>query len=153
MPRLNHVAIVVEDLEAALPFFRDLLGLPLARVADVPAEEVRIAFFPMEGGEIELVEPTTSESGVARFLARRGPGLHHICVEVDDLEATLGRLRAAGIQLIHETPLIGHDGTRYAFIHPKSAFGVLVELYERVGGKASGREGAPDRDGVEGPRG
>ena len=131
MPRLNHVAIVVEDLEAALPFFRDLLGLPLDRVAEVPEEEVRVAFFPMEGGEIELVQPTTSESGGARCLARRGPGLHHICVEVEDLEATLRRLQAAGVQLIHETPLMGREGTRYAFIHPKSAFGVLVELYER----------------------
>lgn len=131
MPRLDHVAIVVEDLEAALPFFRDLLGLPLDRVAEVPEEEVRVAFFPMEGGEIELVQPTTSDSGVARFLARRGPGLHHICVEVEDLEATLRRLQTAGVQLIHETPLMGRDGIRYAFIHPKSAFGVLVELYER----------------------
>ncbi|MCS6965072.1 methylmalonyl-CoA epimerase [Thermoflexus sp.] len=131
MPRLNHVAIVVEDLETALPFFRDLLGLPLDRVADVPAEEVRVAFFPMEGGEIELVQPTNSESGVARFLARRGPGLHHICLEVEDLEGALERLRAAGVQLIHEAPLTGQGGTRYAFIHPKSAFGVLVELYER----------------------
>ncbi len=140
MPRLNHVAIVVEDLAAALPFFRDLLGLPLARVADIPAEAVRVAFFPMEGGEIELVQPTTPDSGVARFLARRGPGLHHICVEVEDLEATLERLRAAGVQLIHETPLLGSDGTRYAFIHPRSAFGVLVELYERLEGGSPGEE-------------
>jgi methylmalonyl-CoA/ethylmalonyl-CoA epimerase len=132
MPRLNHVAIVVEDLEAALPFFRDLLGLPLARVADVPAEQVRVAFFPMEGGEIELVQPTDPESGVAKFLARRGPGLHHICVEVEDLDGTLKRLKEAGVQLIHESPLVGSDGTRYAFIHPRSAFGVLVELYERA---------------------
>lgn len=134
MPRLNHVAIVVEDVEAALPFFRDLLGLPLARVAEVPTEEVRVAFFPMEGGEIELVQPLNPESGVAKFLARRGPGLHHICLEVEDLEATLERLRAAGVQLIHDRPLVGSDGTRYAFIHPKGAFGVLVELYERPRG-------------------
>jgi len=143
MPRLNHVAIVVADLEAALPFFRDLLGLPLARIAEVPEEAVRVAFFPMDGGEIELVQPTDAESGVARFLARRGPGLHHICVEVEDLEGVLGRLRAAGVQLIHEAPLTGRDGTRYAFIHPKSAFGVLVELYERpgAGAEAGGIEG------------
>jgi methylmalonyl-CoA/ethylmalonyl-CoA epimerase len=134
MPRLNHVAIVVEDLEAALPFFRDLLGLPLARVAEVPAEEVRVAFFPMEGGEIELVQPLNPESGVAKFLARRGPGLHHICIEVEDLDGVLRRLKEAGAQLIHEFPLVGGDGMRYAFIHPRSAFGVLVELYERASG-------------------
>lgn len=133
MPRLNHIAIVVEDLEAAVPFFRDLLGLPLERIAEVPAEAVRVAFFPTEGGEIELVQPTTPDSGVARFLARRGPGLHHLCVEVEDLEGIMGRLREAGVPLIHEAPLVGSDGTRYAFIHPKGAFGVLIELYERPG--------------------
>jgi methylmalonyl-CoA/ethylmalonyl-CoA epimerase len=88
----------------------------------------------MEGGEIELVQPTDPESGVAKFLARRGPGLHHICVEVEDLDGTLKRLKEAGVQLIHESPLVGSDGTRYAFIHPRSAFGVLVELYERASG-------------------
>lgn len=127
---LNHVAIVVENLDAALAFWRDALGLPLEQTEHNPDEAVRIAFLPLGDSEIELLEPTTEDSGIARYLARRGPGMHHLCIEVDDIEAALGRLRQHGAELINETPKTRPDGTRYAFIHPRSAGGVLVELYE-----------------------
>lgn len=132
MPKIiaiNHLAILVEDVHAALPFWRDALGLELETVQDVPAQEARIAFLPVGGGEIELVQPTTEDSGVARYLAKRGPGMHHLCLEVDDLPAMLEQLKVKGVHLINETPQ-ERDGRRFAFIHPESANGVLVELYQ-----------------------
>ncbi len=129
--RLDHLAIVVADIEEALAFWRDALGLEVSEVAEVPRERSAIAFLPLENGEIELVQPTDEESGVARYLSKRGPGMHHICLEVDDLDAMLQRLKARGVQLINPEPVTKENGVRYAFIHPKSAFGVLVELYEK----------------------
>ena len=129
--RMDHLAVVVADLDEALTFWRDALGLDVAEVADVPAERAAIAFLPLENGEIELVQPTDDESGIARYLAKRGPGMHHVCLEVDDLDAMLQRLKARGVQLINPEPVTKENGVRYAFIHPKSAFGVLVELYEK----------------------
>jgi len=129
--RIAHIAIVVEDIEGALAFWRDALGLPLALVEDVPEQQATVAFLPTSESEVELVKPSTDSSGIARFLAKRGPGLHHICFEVDDLAATLARLKAKGIRLIDETPKLGVGGQKIAFIHPESAQGVLVELYER----------------------
>lgn len=127
---INHIAIVVEDIEAALSFWRDALGLDLKEQRDVPAEAAQVAFLPVGDSEIELVQPTNPDSGMAKFLAKRGAGLHHICLEVDDIEATMSQLKAKGVRLIHEAPLTSADGRRYAFIHPQSATGVLVELYE-----------------------
>ncbi|MBN1284572.1 MAG: methylmalonyl-CoA epimerase [Anaerolineae bacterium] len=127
---VNHIAIVTEDLAAALRFWRDALGLPLDHTAEVAAEEVKVAVLPAGASAVELLEPAAAGSGVARYLAKRGPGLHHICLEVEDIEATLARLAAHGVQLIDETPRTGDDGKRYAFVHPKSAGGVLVELYQ-----------------------
>jgi methylmalonyl-CoA/ethylmalonyl-CoA epimerase len=89
-----------------------------------------VAFIPVGGSEVELVKPTTDDSGLARYLEKRGPGMHHLCLEVDDIEEMLRRLKEKGIQLINETPMTGSGGRRYAFIHPKSANGVMVELYE-----------------------
>lgn len=129
--RLDHLAIVVADLDEALAFWRDALGLPVSEVAEVPRERSAIAFLPLENGEIELVQPTDEESGIARYLAKRGPGMHHVCLEVDDLDGLLQRLKDHGVELINPEPVTKPDGVRYAFIHPKSAFGVLVELYER----------------------
>lgn len=128
--RIDHIAIVVEDIDGALGFWRDVLGLPLDHVEDVPEQKSIVAFMPTGGSEVELVKPTTDDSGVARFLQKRGPGIHHICFEVEDLEATLDELRREGVKLINETPLEGSGGKRLAFIHPSSASGVLVELYE-----------------------
>ncbi|HEY57090.1 MAG TPA: methylmalonyl-CoA epimerase [Anaerolineae bacterium] len=129
--RLDHLAIVVTDIEEALAFWRDALGLEVSEVAEVPRERSAIAFLPLENGEIELVQPTDEASGVARYLSKRGPGMHHICLEVDDLDAMLQRLKERGVQLINPEPVAKENGVRYAFIHPKSAFGVLVELYEK----------------------
>jgi methylmalonyl-CoA/ethylmalonyl-CoA epimerase len=128
--RIDHIAVLVDDLEKTLAFWRDGLGMELSHVEDVPAEKSMVAFLPLGGSEVELVKPTTDDSGLARYLEKRGPGMHHLCLEVDDIEGMLARLKAAGIQLINETPLAGLGGKRYAFVHPKSANGVMVELYE-----------------------
>jgi methylmalonyl-CoA/ethylmalonyl-CoA epimerase len=128
--KINHVAIVVPDIEAALSFWRDALGLELSHVEDMPEQESVVAFLPLGESEVELVEPTTDTSGLARYLAKRGPGMHHLCFEVDDIEATLARLKDQGVQLINEEPTVGAGGRKIAFVHPKSTGGVLVELYE-----------------------
>jgi methylmalonyl-CoA/ethylmalonyl-CoA epimerase len=130
--RIHHLALVVDDLEAALAFWRDTLGLELAKIEDVPEQQAEIAFLPAGDSEIELVRPTTSESGVARFLAKRGPGMHHVCLEVQDLDGALHRLRARGARLITPEPVTNAEGRRLAFIHPESTCGVLVELYEQL---------------------
>jgi methylmalonyl-CoA/ethylmalonyl-CoA epimerase len=128
--RINHIAIIVPDLDVALAFWRDTLGLDLTHTEDVPSQQSLVAFLPVGEGELELVKPTTETSGAAKFLARRGPGLHHIALEVDDLDALLARLKAKGVRLINEAPVEAAGGHRAAFIHPESASGVLVELYE-----------------------
>lgn len=128
---IHHIAIAVRDLEAALAFYRDALGLEMTERRTVPQEGVEIAFLPAGGGEIELLRPLDEESGVARFIEKRGEGLHHICLRVDDIAAAMERLRAAGATLLSDEPRIGADGTRYVFVHPKSAHGVLLELYEK----------------------
>lgn len=130
--RINHIAIVVQDLEVALRVYRDALGLPLARVEEVPAEGVRVAFLPLseDGGRIELVQPITDDTGVARYLAKRGEGIHHICLEVDDIQAAMVEMATYGLQVLEEKPRLGSHGQKYVFIHPKTAHGVLIELYE-----------------------
>lgn len=128
--KIDHIAIVIEDIEASLGFWRDALGMEVSHVEDVPAEKSQVVFIPLGGSEIELVRPTSGDSGLARYLEKRGPGLHHVCLEVDDIEAMLTQLKEKGVQLIQETAQAGLGGRKYAFIHPKSAGGVLVELYE-----------------------
>lgn len=128
--RIDHIAIVVPDLEAGTGFWAEALGLPVERIEAVPDEGVDVAFLPVGESEVELLQPTDEESGVARFLEKRGPGLHHICFEVDDIAATLERLRVANVPLINEQPKTGSSGKKFAFIHPKGTGGVLVELYE-----------------------
>jgi methylmalonyl-CoA epimerase len=131
MPKsIHHVAIVVHDLDQALAFYRDALGLEMADRRQVLEEGVEIAFLPTGEAEIELLQPLSEEGGVARFLKKRGEGLHHICLVVDDIDTAMGRLEAAGTQVLSEEPQVGADGTRYVFVHPKSAHGVLIELYE-----------------------
>lgn len=126
----NHLAIVVDDMEAALLFWRESLGLAQAgEIESIPAEAVNIAFLALGDAHIELIQPTTNDSGVANYLAKRGPGMHHLCLEVANLDAKLAALRAAGCELINETPR-ERGSRRYAFVHPKSAGGVLLELYE-----------------------
>jgi len=127
---VNHVAVVVDDMEKALSFWQDALGIHMHELRDVPAEKSQVAFLPLEGSEVELVMPTSDDSGIAKYLAKRGPGMHHICLEVDDIEGMLAQLRAKEVRLINEEPRSSADGKKYAFIHPESTGGVLVELYE-----------------------
>ena len=127
---IDHVAIVVRDLDEALAFYRDALGLDVIERRDVLEEGVEIASLPLARGRIELVRPLSDEGGVARFLEKRGEGLHHICLVVDDIVDAMEHLREAGADLITDEPQVGADGTRYVFIHPQSAHGVLLELYE-----------------------
>jgi methylmalonyl-CoA/ethylmalonyl-CoA epimerase len=89
-----------------------------------------VAFLPLPGSEVELVQPTTDDSGIAKYLAKRGPGMHHLCLEVDDIEGMMSQLKSKGVRLINEEPRSAADGKKYAFIHPESTSGVLVELYE-----------------------
>ena len=133
--RVHHVAIVVESIEAALVFHRDRLGLELETIMDIPSDRVRIAFLGVGESKVELVQPTDDTTGVARFLASKGEGFHHVCYEVDNLAETLLRLEIDGVELIDTAPRRGAEGP-VAFIHPRSGHGVLVELIEAPGGPA-----------------
>jgi len=128
--KINHVAVLVDNLDDALGFWQTALGLPLERTEVNEAEAVKIGFLGVGGTDIELLEPTDPETGVGRALAKRGAGLHHICLEVDDITASMQRMRDHGVTLINETPRLREDDVQYCFIHPKSTGGVLVELYE-----------------------
>ncbi len=128
--KVNHIAIVVSDLEESLRFWVDVLGLELSHKETVTSQGVEVAFLPIGDSKIELLQPMDDESGVARYLEKRGPGMHHLCVEVEDIVAAMAKLAAADVQLINEEPVVGSDGRKFAFIHPKSANGVLLELYE-----------------------
>lgn len=133
--RIHHVAIVVRSIEDALPFHRDRLGLAVERIADIPADRVRIAFLGVGESRIELLEPTDGGTGVARFLEARGEGIHHVCYEVENLARALGDLQAEGVELIDTAPRAGAEGP-VAFVHPRAGHGVLVELIEAPGGPA-----------------
>ena len=128
--KVNHIAIVVPNMEEANHFWVDTLGLKPESVKQVEEEGVEVAFLPVGDSEIELIRPTDVESGVAKYLEKRGSGMHHICFEVEDIAAMLEKLRNNNVSLITENVLVNENGTRYAFIHPKGANGVLVELYE-----------------------
>jgi methylmalonyl-CoA/ethylmalonyl-CoA epimerase len=127
---IHHVAVVVDDMEKSLNFWRNALGMELHELRDVPAERSQVAFLPVAGAEVELVMPTSDDSGIAKYLAKRGPGLHHICLEVDDIDGMMSQLKSRAIRLINEEPRAGADGRKYAFVHPESTGGVLVELYQ-----------------------
>lgn len=140
--RVHHVAIVVRSIEPALGLYRDLLGLPLETVMDIPSDRVRIAFLAVGESKVELVEPTDDTTGVARFLAKQGEGFHHVCFEVANLAEELTRLGIDGIELIDSAPRKGAEGP-VAFLHPRSCHGVLVELIEAPGGPAWAALGYP----------
>jgi methylmalonyl-CoA epimerase len=133
--RIHHVALVVASLEAALPLYHDLLGLPLETIMDIESDRVRIAFLGVGESKVELVQPTDDTTGVARFLASKGEGFHHVCFEVDNLTEELTRLGIDGVELIDSAPRRGAEGP-VAFLHPRSCHGVLVELIEAPGGPA-----------------
>ncbi len=133
--RIDHVAIIVRDIEQALLFYRNTLGIMPSEIKEVPTEQVRIAFLPIGGpggSEIELIEPTTPDSSLAKFLEKRGEGLHHICLEVEDIDAALAEMQEKGIPVLDKQPRIAAEG-RAIFIHPRAANGVLVELVEKEG--------------------
>jgi methylmalonyl-CoA/ethylmalonyl-CoA epimerase len=126
--RIAHIGIAVRALDDLLPFYRDILGLP-----DVPLDDSDGAkIVGLAAGEslVELLEPDTDDSPIAKFVAKRGPGIHHVCFAVDDLDGTLDKCRAAGVRLIDETPRLGAEGKRIAFLHPSATGGVLIELTE-----------------------
>jgi methylmalonyl-CoA/ethylmalonyl-CoA epimerase len=130
LKRINHIAIVVPEINDAKRFWIDVMGLQIEHEGHVHSQKVDVTFLPISESNIELLQPTDTESGVAKYLSNRGAGMHHICFEVDDIEAVLSQLSAAEIRLIDEQPRIGDDGKKYAFIHPKATGGVLVELYQ-----------------------
>lgn len=127
--KINHVAVAVPDVDGALNFWRDALGLCVDHIEDVPSQKSQVVFIPVGESEVELVKPTSDDSGVAKFVAERGGGMHHLCFEVDDIEGMLAQLKEKGVRLINETPQ-ELPGRKVAFVHPKSTNGVLVELYQ-----------------------
>jgi LAO/AO transport system kinase len=139
---LDHVGIAVAALDARLPLYRDRLGLPLGEIEDVPTEGVRAAFLPAGRTRIELLEPTRPDAALARHLERRGEGVHHLCFEVDDLDAALLRLKEAGLALVGDGARPGAEGRRVAFVHPKGTGGVLIELRSRTAGRGAAKEEA-----------
>jgi methylmalonyl-CoA/ethylmalonyl-CoA epimerase len=128
--KIDHIAVVVDDMSTALNFWQNALGLALEATETNENEAVDIAFLPVGESRIELLKPTSADSGIAKYLAKRGAGMHHLCLAVADIETAMAHIASQGIQLINETPRQREDGTRYAFIHPKSTGGVMVELYE-----------------------
>jgi methylmalonyl-CoA epimerase len=131
--RIDHVAIIVRDIEQALTFYRDTLGITPGEIKEVPGEQVRIAFLPMGGpggSEIELIEPIVPDSSLARFLEKRGEGLHHICLEVEHIDAALAEMQEKGAAVLDKQPRIAAEG-RAIFLHPKGTNGVLLELLEK----------------------
>ena len=133
--KVHHVALIVRSIEAALGLWQEQLGLELETVMAIPSDKVRIAFLGVGESKVELVEPTDETTGVARFLATKGEGFHHVCFEVANLAETLLRLEIAGLELIDTAPRRGAEGP-VAFIHPRACHGVLVELIEAPGGPA-----------------
>ncbi len=128
--KLDHIAIAVASIEQGLSFYANQLGLVVDGIETVEEQGVRVAKLKIGDTHIELLEPLDANTPVGRFLQGRGPGLHHLCFAVGDIEATLGSLKASGVQLIDQTPKLGASGAKIAFIHPRSSNGVLIELSE-----------------------
>jgi methylmalonyl-CoA epimerase len=131
--RIDHIAIIVRSIEQALVFYRNTLGITPSEIKEVPTEQVRIAFLPMGGpggSEIELIEPTTPDSSLSKFLEKRGEGLHHICLEVENIDAALQEMQEKGALVLDKQPRMAAEG-RAIFLHPKGTNGVLLELLEK----------------------
>ncbi|MDD3716804.1 MAG: methylmalonyl-CoA epimerase [Candidatus Marinimicrobia bacterium] len=128
--KISHIGIAVTSLEAQIPFYRDVLGLEFAGIETVKDQKVKTAMFKVGDTRIELLEPTTDDSPIAKFLEKRGQGIHHIAYLVDDCRSALQRLEAEGVQMIDKEPRKGAFGHTIAFAHPKSTFGILTELTE-----------------------
>jgi methylmalonyl-CoA/ethylmalonyl-CoA epimerase len=128
--KVEHIGVAVASIEDSVHVFRDLLGIPLEKVYSSDAIKTKIAFFPLQGCTIELIEPLDPESPAAKFIQKRGEGIHHVCLGVDNIEATLREFEAKGIALLNKTPRRTQDGRLIAFLNPKSTHGVLIELEE-----------------------
>ena len=137
LKKIDHFGVAVRELEKALGIYRDGLGLEVDGVEEIPQEGVRVAFLPIGETRLELLEPTSESSPVARFLEKRGEGLHHVCFQVDGLERQIPDLRARGLELLPGYPRQGAEGERVAFFHPRSTGGVLIELREKVDGEST----------------
>lgn len=129
--KINHVGIAVKDIEEALKFWRDAMGIELQHIEEVESQKVKVAFLPVGESEVELLEATAEDTGVAKFITEKGGGMHHLCIEVDDITAKLTELKGKGIRLINEEP-VELPGRKMAFVHPKATGGVLLELYEVI---------------------
>ncbi|MCE5256765.1 MAG: methylmalonyl-CoA epimerase [Spirochaetaceae bacterium] len=129
---LDHIGIAVEKIDASLPVWEGILGLPLHGIEEVAEQKVKTAFIPMGESEIELLETTDPEGPIGKFLVAKGQGVHHLAFRVANIDEALAELKAKGVRLIDETPRYGAGGARIAFIHPKATGGVLVELCERA---------------------
>ena len=127
---LDHLGVAVESLAQAVDFYERTLGLSVSGYETIPQEKTNVALLPLGETRLELLEPTETDSPIGRFLAKRGAGLHHICLRVPDLRATVARLRESGVRLVNPEPAVGAGGHRYVFVHPESAGGVLLELVE-----------------------
>ena len=128
--RIHHIALVTPSLDEATGFWAEALGLTVSQQHREEEQQVDVAFLPVGESNIELISPFVEDNGVAKYLQKRGPGIHHLCLEVDDIEEALQRLRAHNVPLIDEQPRLNSKGRKMAFIHPKGTGGVLVELYE-----------------------
>ena len=128
LTKINHIGIATNSLDGAIPFYRDILGMAFMGMEEVAEQQVRVAFFEVGESKIELLEPTTAESPIAKFLEKNGPGIHHVAYEVENIEAAIAKLESEGARMIDKAPRLGAHGVRIAFIHPKSSNGVLTEL-------------------------
>jgi methylmalonyl-CoA epimerase len=128
---IDHIAVAVHSMDEALATFRELYGVEPERTEEIASDKITEAMLRVGGTYLQLLEPTDPESTVAKFLEKRGPGLHHIAIAVDDLEGVLAQLKSKGAELLDETPRIGGGGHRVAFVHPKTTHGILIELIER----------------------
>jgi len=131
LTKINHIGIAVRDIDESLPFWTEGLGLKLQHIEEVGGMKSKVAFLPVGESDVELVQPTSPESTMTKFIDEKGQGIHHLCLETDDIDGMLSHLKAKGIRLINETPIIMED-RKMAFVHPKSTGGVLLELYEIV---------------------
>ena len=130
--KINHLGIATRSIDEALKFWSDALGLENVHTEIVEDQKVRVAMLPIGESRVELLEPTSDDSPISKFLEKRGPGIHHIAVEVDDIEASLAQLKAKGMRLIDEIPRVGAEGCLVAFVHPAATNGVLLELVQTM---------------------
>lgn len=126
--KIDHIGIAVDSLDTALKFYRDTLGIHLHEIEEVPEQKVRVAMLPVGQTNLEFLEPTSPESPIAKFMEKKGSGIHHVALSVEDLEGLLARLKSQGVRLINEKPVTGAGGKLIAFVHPASTGGILLEL-------------------------